>query len=462
MKQTRVQDWLRRVAGGAALAGLGLLPSEGMALSVGQIGRPEVPAAAQRTDDPVTYAKDVAPILQANCQVCHRPGAVAPMSLLEYEEVRAWAPRIRERVVNRIMPPWHIDRTVGIQEFKNDVSLTDEEIETIVGWVDAGAPLGSPADLPPQMEWPDYEERWAYEDVFGRPPDLVIRSEPFTVVANGMDQWPHPRAQVTGLMEPRWIRAVEVKPADPATRYVFHHGNPSLEQGGVRTGLVNSAVGKEGDIYPEDAGRLIEPGATVDFGMHFFPLDEDVEAVMELGLWFYPLDEEPEFVTPGEALFRADAGYKVRANDLLIPPHGTAMLQGVRVLDRSARIHSVRGHMHLRGKYQMLEALYTDGRREILSKVNWEHGWHTTFLYEDHVQPLLPKGTTLIVTSWFDNTADNPRNPDPDQWVVFGKRTVDDMSHMWIGITYFDDEEAFERLVAEREQLLRERRVTLR
>ena len=139
-------------------------------------------------------------------------------------------------------------------------------------------------------------------------------------------------------------------------------------------------------------------------------------------------------------------GTRVRANDLIIPPHGTAMLQGVHVLSQPARIHSVRGHMHLRGKYQMLEALYADGRREILSKVNWEHGWHTTFLYEDHVQPLLPKGTTLIVTSWFDNTANNPYNPDPDQWVVFGKRTADDMSHMWIGITYFDDEEAFERL----------------
>ena len=299
MKRTRVQHSLRCAVsavsvGVLALAGLGLLTSEGLA----------------QTDDLVTYAKDVAPILQANCQLCHRPGSVAPMSLQEYEEVRAFAPLIRERVVNRIMPPWHIDRTVGIQEFKNDISLTDEEIETIVRWVDGGTPLGDPAELPPPVEWPAYEDRWAYEEVFGRPPDLVVESEPFTVVANGMDQWPQLEPQETGLTEPRWIRAVEVKPADPASRYVFHHGNPSLEEGGVRTGLVASAVGKEGDIYPKDTGKLIEPGATVNFGMHFFPLEEDVEAVMTIGMWFYPLGEEPTFVTRGEVLFRADAGYK--------------------------------------------------------------------------------------------------------------------------------------------------------
>ena len=127
------------------------------------------------------------------------------------------------------------------------------------------------------------------------------------------------------------------------------------------------------------------------------------------------------------------------------------MLQGVHVLEQPARIHSVRAHMHLRGKSQMLEALYPDGRREILSKINFQHAWHTTHLYEDYVQPLLPKGTMLIATSWFDNTADNPNNPDPEQWVTFGKRTVDDMSHIWVGITYLD-EESFQRLAAERER----------
>ena len=456
MKRTRVQNWLRCTVrvGLPALAGLGLMSSEGLALSGENLA---VFDAVQQAGDPVTYAKDVAPLIQASCQVCHRPGSVAPMSLLDYEDVKIYAPLIKERVASRTMPPWHIDRTVGIREFQNDISLTDEEIQTIVGWVDAGAPLGDPADMPPPAEFPSFEDRWAYEEVFGRPPDVVVASEPFTVPANGMDQWPHLRTPVTGLTERRWIRAVEVKPADPQSRYVFHHGNPSLEQSDGRTGLVGSAVGKEGDIYPSDSGKLLEPGATVVFNMHLFPIDVDVDAVMQLGMWLYPLGEEPEFITRGEQLFRADAGYKVRTNDLVIPPNGTAMLQGIHVLKKPARIHSVRAHMHLRGKYQMIEALHADGRREVLSKINFEHGWHTTFIYEDHVAPLLPTGTALIVTSWFDNTVNNKHNPDPDQWVVFGKRTVDDMSHMWIGITHFDSEEDFEGLVREREMLLRER-----
>ena len=436
-------------AGLSVLAVLGLLSSEASAVQVPSVTTAEV--SVGRSAEPVTYTRDVAPIIQQNCQVCHRPGSIAPMALLSYEDARRWAPLIKSRVQDRIMPPWHIDKTVGIQEFKNDISLTDQQIGTIVRWVDEGTPLGDLAELPPPVEWPAFEASWKFEEVFGRPPDLVIKSTPYTVVANAMDQWPSLVTPVEGLASPRWIRAVEVKPSDPGSRYVFHHGNASLVQGGQRRGLVASAAGKDGDRYPEDSGKLIEPGSSVRFGMHFHPMDHDIEAVMELGLWFYDLGEQPELVTEGEQLFRADAGYQVRANDLLIPPHGTAMLQGVHVLEQPARIHSVRAHMHLRGKYQMLEALYPDGRREILSKINFQHTWHTTHLYADHVQPLLPKGTMLITTSWFDNTADNPYNPDPDQWVTFGKRTVDDMSHLWVGITYLD-EESFQRLSAERER----------
>ena len=150
-----------------------------------------------------------------------------------------------------------------------------------------------------------------------------------------------------------------------------------------------------------------------------------------------------------------DAG-GVRAVDIFIPPHSTQLLRGTWVVQQPTRIHSVRGHMHLRGKYQMIEAIYPDGRREVLSKLNWQHRWHTTFLYADHAQPLLPTGTIVVLTSFFDNTVDNPGNPDPDQLVVFGRRSVDEMSHLWIGRTYFEQDE-FEQLVAEREQILRGR-----
>src|SRR5436190_13624802 len=132
---------------------------------------------------PVTFAKDVAPILQAKCETCHRKGTNAPMSLVTYAETRPWAKSIRERVISRNMPPWHVDKTVGIQQFQNDRSLTDGQIDTIVRWVNAGAPLGDAKDLPPAKVWPD-EEGWQLAKQYGEP-DLVIKSEPYTMPAQG-------------------------------------------------------------------------------------------------------------------------------------------------------------------------------------------------------------------------------------------------------------------------------------
>ena len=409
----------------------------------------------------VTYAEHIAPILQENCQVCHRPGTVAPMSLLTYEEARLWAPMIREKVASRMMPPWPLDKTVGIQEFKNDASLSEEEIETIVQWADAGAPLGDPAAMPPPVEFPDYIGSWKLEAEYGRPPDVIVESEPYTVIANGQDQWWASEVEIEGLEQKRWIRAVEIQPANRESGYVFHHANSQLRQNGESWRLAGAAVGTEYEVLPNDEGQPIGPGAKIGFDMHFFPIGQEVEdAVLKLGMWFYPEGEEPRFQTTGQRTgFRADVATNPAVglpwgNDLVIPPHGTLMLQGTIVLKQPARIRNVRGHMHLRGKYQSLEAIFPDGRREILSKLNWQHKWHTSFHYADHVMPLLPKGTVLILTSWFDNTENNPTNPDPRQWVVWGMRSVDEMSHLHIGITYFEQED-FDELVAEREQLLR-------
>jgi hypothetical protein len=285
---------------------------------------------------------------------------------------------------------------------------------------------------------------------------------------------------VEGLTEERWIQAIEIRPSNPKAGYVFHHGNSGLvqtmEDGEEESSsLLGAAVGAWADIFPSDAGKLIRPGARLTSGIHYFPIGETVEhATMDLGLYFYPRGEKPRFVTRGAANYWADntqttrsgptrrisavdAG-GVRAVDIFIPPHGRQMLRGVYVLQQPGRIHNVRGHMHLRGKYQSVEAIYPDGRREVLSKINWVHNWHTVFNYADHVQPLLPKGTMLILTSWFDNTAANPSNPDPDQIVVFGRRSVDEMSHIWIGFTFFEQAD-FDQLVAEREELLKKKQV---
>jgi hypothetical protein len=427
-------------------------------------------------DDVVTFTRDVAPILQQNCEACHQPGSIGPMSLRTYDEVRPWAPLVRDRVERRAMPPWPIDRTVGIQSFKNDMSLTEGEIATIVSWVEAGAPMGDPAHMPPPIEWPDYSNMWQLESVLGGPPEIVVTTEDWTVPAQGLDQWFDSDVAIEGVTGERWIRAVEVRPSNPDAAYVFHHGNSSLIQGnesGDGSSLIAAAVGKMYDILPPDAGIRLLPGAVVRTGFHYFPVGFEVpNATIDIGIYLYPEDQAPQFQTRGARTYHADetatslrgdwtkvsavdAG-GVRAVDIFIPPHGRQMLKGNWVVQEPTRIHSIRGHLHLRGVYQMVEAIYPDGRHEVISKLNWDHRWHTDFLFDDHAMPLLPKGTVLTLTSYFDNSADNPHNPDPDQLVVFGRRSADEMSHIWIGTTSFSQED-FDRLVAERERLLRER-----
>ena len=402
---------------------------------------------------------------------CHHPGTSAPMGLETYEQVRPWAPMIKTAVQNRMMPPgWYLDRTVGIQDFKNDPSLSNEEIATIVAWVDAGAPMGDPSQLPERIEWMAEHEYWQLEEEMGwGEPDLIITSPPFTVPAESGDQWWEPTAALNTVVdrelpEGRWIRAVETRPADAESGYVFHHANTFISregetwEGGGR--LSGAAVGKRVDLYPEDSGKPLFPTDRIDFALHLYPIGREVaDAQIQVGVWLYPEGEEPKYVTPDEISFNSgesrDLGLP-RYTDLLIPPNGYQEMRGVFVLDENVRVHSIRGHMHLRGGYQMMEAIYPDGRREVINKIDWNHLWHTTHIYEDWAQPLLPKGTVILATSLLDNTAENPSNPDPNQWVVYNRRSAGEMAHIRFGMTYIPDED-FARMVAEREQILRER-----
>ena len=455
MKSMSPCAWLRKLAGGVML-----LPAMGL-LTVESL-------TAQERDDQVTFTRDIAPLLQENCQVCHQEGGIGPMPLFTYQQARQFAPLIKFKVQSLQMPPWPVDQTVGIQDFKEDKSLTEEEVETFIQWVDSGTPEGDPANMPPPINWPDYANTWRFEGVFGRPPDVIVESPSYIVKPNGQDQWPNLVATWEGVSTMRMARAIEAKPKNPETRYVFHHGGPTLiGENGERTGLMNSPSGKVGEVWPEDAGKVIHPGSEVQFSMHFFPIGQEVDASVQWGLWLYPEGEEPEFETR-EVQFRADqstgsGGFMgeseqlARRADLVIPPNGQAMHRGTYVLDQPARIHSIRGHMHSRGKYQVVEAVYPDGRHEILNKLNWDHGWHLAFMYEERAMPLLPKGTVLITTSIWDNTENNRYNHDPDQWVFAGSRTVDEMSHIWIGITYFgNNEEYFQSLLDDRARVLQQ------
>ena len=407
----------------------------------------------------VTFAKDVAPILQQKCQVCHRPGSIAPMSLLGYDEVKAFAPLIKARVEARTMPPWHIDRTVGIQQFQNDRSLSDEQVSTIVRWVDAGAPLGDPLDLPTPVRWPD-PSVWQLAERFGHP-DLVVRSEPYTVHPTGQDKWWRPEVE-TGLTEPRWVRAIEIKPSFPGGRRAVHHVLTLLDQHeeGI-TGLASSAahsgsrmsaglfmewaIGKVGEIFPDNAGKLMLPGSKIRWEVHYYALGQAiVDDVVELGVWFYPEGYVPKSRTILR-MFNA-----ARESELDIPPGQISMTQNVYLLPAPARLENYQPHMHMRGKAMSMEAVYPDGRKELLSMVSaFQWRWHVNYIYANEVAPLLPKGTALVFTAWHDNTAANPSNPDPEQWVGWGDRTVDEMAHAWVDVTYLEQED-FDRLVAAR------------
>jgi len=211
-------------------------------------------AADSASDRPVTFTKDVAPILQEKCQECHRAGSMAPMSLVTYDETRPWAKSIKQRVVTRSMPPWHLDKTVGIQHFQNDMSLTEAQISTIARWADAGAPLGDPKDMPPARQWPK-EDCWQLSKQFGQP-DYVLSSEPYSMPAKGQDVWFKPLTEIP-ITEPRWVRAVEMRPATSAGRKITHHALAYLQQEepGTNTGLATQgllmewAVNKNYDVY---------------------------------------------------------------------------------------------------------------------------------------------------------------------------------------------------------------------
>ena len=399
-----------------------------------------------------TYSKDIAPILQEKCASCHNPEGIGPMPLQNYEQVKPFAALIHDRTSKRIMPPWHIDTGIGIQSFKNDASLSDDQINIIEDWFLAGAPEGNQADLPAPVEFPS-GAAWQLGDELG-PPDLIIKSSPYDVIANGQDQWWTPSVPFEGLNNERFLKAAEFKPSYPLGKKVVHHGHAVLvpEGGGRSVALARYGVGKSWEIFPEGTGMRVPANGNIAWNLHYFPVGAQGSAdVVEVGLWFYPEGQIPEKETVGEAMFRV-GGLKgmARGQDIVIPPHGYQVLQGTHRLDAPAVIHSYRPHLHMRGKVMTMEAIYPDGKKEVLSQVNnYDHNWQIAYIYEDDVKPLLPTGTILQFTSVFDNTANNPINPDPEQWVVFGRRGVDEMSHAWVGITYVNEEQ-FAQSVAER------------
>ena len=414
--------------------------------------------ASSSNDAALTYSADVASIIQENCTVCHRPGGIGPMSLVTYEDVRRYSSRIKTQVGNRLMPPYYYDHDIGIQDLKEDWRLSDEDINTIVSWVDQGTPLGNRDEIP-ELDLLSTDD-WSLSNLFG-PPDLLAPSTPIDVPAAGNDMWHSPIVEIQGIPEgqERCIKALQVKPRGNA-KTVVHHANSTfqlLQEDGSFEGsgdrATEYAMGKLGEIIPEGVCRVMPADAYIRWSIHLYPgglgataANDVIEGnVVDLGIWLHPADYEYEY--------KQDLTlYGIREGELVMPPHGTAMTQGFHSFDHPVRIDSFQPHGHLRLRSASLEIFDPKtGRTEIISMIsNWSATWHQSHIYGDDAAPLLPAGAVLVIKQWYDNTEGNPNNPDADQWVDGGSRTADEMSHAWIAVTHLD-EEGYEKLLAERE-----------
>ena len=423
-----------------AVAALGVaafavaLAAQSPASATASAGRPDQSA--------VTFTKDVAPILQKSCQNCHRPGSIGPMSLLTYEDARPWARSIKTRVSERQMPPWHVDPNAGtIHKFKDDRSLTDREIATLVAWVDGGAMRGNPSDLPPARQFDD-ADRWH----IGKPDLIVSLPAPQTIAAAGSDWWADFVADA-GLTEDRYIKAVEAKPSASAARSVHHAVMYLLSPDGDAVGgvLNEYAVGKNGDVFPDGSGKLMKAGSKVRFNMHYHSIGEELTDQTSIAIVFYPKGYVPPHVVQTVLAPNAD--------DLDIPAGAADVRSDAYYkMTQAARLTGFMPHMHNRGKRQCIEAIYPNMQTEQFNCVNYDFNWQIVYDYADDVAPLLPAGTIIHVISWHDNSAGNKNNPDPRNWVGFGNRTTDDMARHWLTFYYMTDQE-FQAEVAQRNAL---------
>ena len=420
-----------------------------------------VAAGAQSTaaEHEVTFARDIAPILQRSCQECHRPASVAPMSLLTYEEVRPWARSIKARTALRnqrgAMPPWFIEKDIGIQQYKNDPSLTEEEIEKIAVWADNGAPLGNPADLPPPLQFAG-EDEWTIGE-----PDLIIESPEIVVPASAPDKWTSLGTVPIGLDTDRYVAAVEVRevndvPRDQSSntvggRYVFHHMTyqtivPDAADGNTVQRWPVHEVGRNADVFPPEAGRLIEAGAHLNLdNAHLHANGRETKARLRFAFKLHPEGYEPSLKYTSNVI-----GNGV---DIDIKPMQAGQeLHAYKVLEEHTRIVLFEPHQHAPGTRMCLEAIWGHNVQQ-LTCAGYDHNWVKQYIYEDDYAPLLPKGTILHVIGWLDTTVANRNVADPRNWSGGGRRSVANMFiNIGQGIALSDEE--FEREMAERRERL--------
>jgi hypothetical protein len=380
-----------------------------------------VGAAASASAAP-TFTKDVAPILYKNCVECHRPGSIAPMSLLSYDDARPWARAVKQKVLAREMPPWGADPTIG--KFANDPSLSKAELDTIAAWVDAGAPEGNKADMPKP---PEFAEGWS----IGKPDMVFTFVQPFHVPADGTVPYTYITIP-TNLKQDVWVKAVEFRPTD---RRVVHHIISTLVEGNGQPvdptprlqrdpafkeigGLGGYVPGRLDNSFDEGTARRIPAGSNIVLQMHYTTIGQPVTDSTEIGI---VLAKEPP------SKLRVAAGGQMPNTTFAIPPGDPNYeVSAKQTFNRDTYLSTLYPHMHVRGKDVKYMLTYPDGREEVLLSVpKYDFNWQLTYKLAE--PKFVPKGSTLTVVAHYDNSKGNRFNPDPTQTVRWGDQTWEEM-----------------------------------
>ena len=366
-------------------------------------------ATTTNTAVPVTFSKDVAPILQKNCQTCHRPGEAAPMSFLTYEQVRPWAKAIRVAVLKRQMPPWHADPHYGT--WRNDRSLSQSDIDTVVAWVNSGAPQGDPRDLPPPAQ---FEDGWR----IGKPDVEIGMAKPFAVPSTGVMDYQHFTVP-THFAEDRWVQVAEIRPGNRAV--VHHviafvrppHSNPNSEPVEYLAGYAPGAVPLE--LQPGRA-KLIAAGSDIVFELHYTPNGTAATDQTKIGLIFSK--EKPK-----ERVYTV----VLNAYHFAVPPgDSNYQVQTDLEFGTDVKLLSLMPHMHFRGKDFEMNLISPDGKSQTLLNVpHYNFAWQTMYYPTEEIPA--SKGSKIHLTGHFDNSVNNIYNPNPSETVRWGEQTFHEM-----------------------------------
>jgi len=414
--------------------------------------------------DEITFHKDIEPILQRSCQNCHRVGGVGPMPLVTYDQVAPFAGLIEYKTGLRdragAMPPWYMEKDIGIQDYKNDPSLNDKEIVAISTWARSGTPKGDIADAPEPLVFDD-SLKWTAGE-----PDLIVRTNSVTKLAGTADWWGEIDRVPVSLEQDRYVKSVEVVEVNDVNnttgtgrdtvggRYIFHHmiwSTAELDEDGNRveesvTGWPVHEVGRNPDIFDPEGGRLLRSGTYIySDSVHLHSNGQDTTGHLEIGFRFHPLGYEPKYE-------RVSLGLGNGVDISIAGNQDNQELHAYTVLEQHTKFITFEPHLHAPGERMCLEAIwgYTV---ETLACVGYDHNWVRGYAFEDDAAPLLPKGTIMHIVGYMNNTETNPNVPDPRNWQGSGNRSVTNM-FIDLGMRVKMTDEQFHEEMENRRQVL--------